>query len=217
MSSENPVPSHATHQPKEVGSLRAGDKQVSVYEQEGAVVVQINHEDTLLTAVHVSPENKLTLVFDASQLSTLGTPLPLSERSRTLAPTEHKEPEFPPIVIEGNLARDAKLRTGEHKAHKSEPELYFGLGYHPNPANTKEVIWYDVYFWGDLARAVADLSLKQGQAIQVHGENHTYKKLVNPRSGGDPVERDIHEIHGTDAPKKIKHKPRTLAETTTAP
>ncbi len=205
-------PDVLSHSPTQVGSIRAADKQVSVFEQDGSVVVQVTRGDAFLTAVHITPDNKLTVVFDAQQAQALGSST--SEPWLLHAPpSERIEPEFKTIAIEGNRGAFAHMRKAKHPQHTGETEYYFTFGYHPDPGDSKQVVWYDVYYWGDQAKEIASRDLRQGQALEIIGEDHTYTKMVLPKHGGPKEERTIREIWGTHEPKKITHKPRTLEET----
>ena len=195
----NLLPSSVTgeNKPQQMGMVRFSSGTVNVFESEAGLLIQVERGETVIDAHFIS-----RVVFDAAVAG-------LAVQEAALVP------ELPIIRIEGNLGRAPDFRTGKEKEHRGQPELYMRLAYHPNPTNREETTWYDVYLWGDAAKAGRALDLRGGQPVQMVGRHKQYTRMVKPRGGGDPVEREFHELYVTspDDILKLRRLPRTLEET----
>jgi hypothetical protein len=196
-----PQPIPETGQPSDmVGLIRVGSGSVTVWERDSMVLLQATNNQGEVILSSLLPR----VLFDGGGLT--GN-LPVQEASLV--------PELPIIRIEGNIGRSPEFRTSKEKEHRGQPELYMRLAYHPYPQKREETTWYDVFLWGDAARGGRALDLRGGQPVQLVGKHKRYTRMVKPRAGGDPVEREFNELYvsSPDDIVKLRRLPRTMEET----
>ena len=183
-----PTPQDVIQQ-TQIGLVRDGDHQVTIWKRENVLLVQIEHHNHIIASLAVP-----TVVYDASQ-----HPMPIEA---VTVPTQNAAigQETPPpaeaspiATFQGYAGRNGVYR--QSKTQKGAMEFYMPVYYRPKADTRKSPYWdqvviVNVFAFGEHADAINALNIHKGQAVEVTGENHSHK-------GKKDEDKNIYQIHAT--------------------
>lgn len=151
-------------EPDSVLYLTDGTHYLTVRKDNEKLNIQVSHEEKTVFAVTILPNSQVHLIFTPSLLSSPDKTKPdfLPEMEQA------KEPDYPPITLEGVPVRGAKFDREKQK-------YTLILAHHPDPKDRKIAVYYEITAEGLKAEELYKAYVTDSRVpVRVTGHDHSY-------------------------------------------